>query len=573
MNTMQKRLWSIVCAVAMLCALLPTGLTATAQTEIWNGGTQPFASGDGTAENPYMIMNGAQLAYLGKWILDGKATVGAYYKIGADIYLNDTTNWELWGTADANGNPIAPKNVWTPIGKALEVGTARPFKGYLDGGGHTIYGVYCDYLTRSEQNGLFAAAWDSEITDLHVAESTVIGKSSVGGIAGSFIGTMTSCSFRGTAIGYERVGGLIGSVGSISRVEDCCNNGTVIGIEWNTSTASEGGIGGIVGASSDNVYNCTNLGYVYSQNAACSYVGGIVGKNSSCLAKNCKNRGYVSGYAYVGGISGSGTNIRYSYNSGLVEGYSDVGGIVGSGGAYHSYQVGVVSGVKYVGGIVGRANATQKIENCYNTGIVTGEICVGGLAGSWQSEWHIKNSYNAGTVMGVLIEKENANNIGGLAGSARSPSHVVNCYNVGEVYCEAGTGITPTFNTIYSSSEGNSYYVDTGSDTKYFGTKITAEEATTLSTYVGFDKKIWTIGVAKSGYPAPTLIDVPHREPLLGNMDDNDTVNGMDALLLYAYTSGETELPVSSVLLMNVNGDDDINTLDALLLYKAISGE
>lgn len=91
-------------------------------SNIWNGLiADSFAGGTGTETDPYQITNGAELAYM---LQDNSATVGKYYKLMNDIYLNDVSK-EDWKTNSPN--------VWFKD---------KFFSGHLDGGYHTVYGVY-----------------------------------------------------------------------------------------------------------------------------------------------------------------------------------------------------------------------------------------------------------------------------------------------------------------------------------------------------------------------------------------------------------------------------------------------
>ena len=66
-------------------------IRAVAESMIWNGTTAySYAGGDGSAENPYQIANGAQLAKL----VQETDTTGKYYVLTADIQLNDVRSYE-----------------------------------------------------------------------------------------------------------------------------------------------------------------------------------------------------------------------------------------------------------------------------------------------------------------------------------------------------------------------------------------------------------------------------------------------------------------------------------------------
>ena len=64
---MKKKLLSLLLALCLVMALVPmTVFAEDAQNiNVWDGSTAAaFAGGTGTAEDPYQIANGAQLAYL-----------------------------------------------------------------------------------------------------------------------------------------------------------------------------------------------------------------------------------------------------------------------------------------------------------------------------------------------------------------------------------------------------------------------------------------------------------------------------------------------------------------------------
>ena len=56
-----------------------------------------FAGGSGTEDDPYLISNGSELAYLAQQVNSGNSYENVHFKLTNDIYLNDTTDWELWG--------------------------------------------------------------------------------------------------------------------------------------------------------------------------------------------------------------------------------------------------------------------------------------------------------------------------------------------------------------------------------------------------------------------------------------------------------------------------------------------
>ena len=70
---------------------------------IWDGSIAAgFAGGSGTEDDPYLISNGPELAYLAQQVNSGNRYENVHFKLTNDIYLNDTTDWELWGTTGSS---------------------------------------------------------------------------------------------------------------------------------------------------------------------------------------------------------------------------------------------------------------------------------------------------------------------------------------------------------------------------------------------------------------------------------------------------------------------------------------
>ena len=68
------------------------------RSALWDGSIAAgFAGGSGTEDDPYLISNGSELAYLAQQVNSGNSYENVHFKLTNDIYLNDTTDWELWG--------------------------------------------------------------------------------------------------------------------------------------------------------------------------------------------------------------------------------------------------------------------------------------------------------------------------------------------------------------------------------------------------------------------------------------------------------------------------------------------
>ena len=302
--------------------------TASAAGAPWDGSiATAFSGGDGTsAATAWEISSGAELAFLAQVINAGRGnTANDYYKLAADIYLNNTAGWESW-------DATAPANSWVPIG-----GMTNNFIANFDGSGFVVYGIYINTVSGSQ--GLFGNVMGGEISNLGVEQSYIIGGYYNGGIVGQLNdGSIMDCYNTGVVSGIEGIGGVTG-VAWNGSVTNCFNVGRVAG-----SGADVGGIAGIV--TSGSVINCYNLGTVSAANTG-GRVGGITG-----------SVGY-SGITYYG-------KVVNCYNAGALWG-SNRGGVAGS--VYSGTSV-TNSYFQSVSGSLGVANAV----NINNGGTVTNAI-------------------------------------------------------------------------------------------------------------------------------------------------------------------------------------------------------
>ena len=102
------------------------GVTETENLKVWDGSIADSLSGEGTKESPYLVSNGAELAFA---IKSGGGT-DKFYKLTNDIYLNDIgkVNWTI-GTAVGSYKI----NSWFDNAS---------FEGNIDGNGYVVYGLY-----------------------------------------------------------------------------------------------------------------------------------------------------------------------------------------------------------------------------------------------------------------------------------------------------------------------------------------------------------------------------------------------------------------------------------------------
>ena len=207
--------------------------------------------GKGTANDPYLISNVAQLEYLRDQSNLGSEQVTAHAKLVNDIDL-----------------AYASASSWIPVSKS------NAFAGTFDGNGHCIKNLYSSFY-QGGYVGLFGYVNGATIKNLTVE-----------GVIES------SCSNQGMIAGQ--------SVGA--NFYNCVAKGRI-----NTSGSADyvGGITGWVTRNSPSipvVRSCASYVDIVSTG---TFAGGIIGKsNHSIIMEACANYGNVTGKVNVGGLMG-----------------------------------------------------------------------------------------------------------------------------------------------------------------------------------------------------------------------------------------------------------------------------
>ena len=311
----------------------------------------------------------------------------------------------------------------------------------------------------------------------------VIGKDYTGGICGRSDGDISGCSNSGTINGNIMTGGICGDPIKCD-ITDCNNAGSINGSGntggisgyhqagsiidcYNTGSVTANGNfeGGICGQFSDStntgsILRCYNTGDVHNDYSHITYrnsrglTGGICGRFTGCLIKQCYNTGKTSSYcSYTGGICGKLEKGKVSecYNSGEV--------YAGS------------SSTNYSAGIVAYIEGNGAIEYCYNTAQITGYNKACGLWG-----WSDDSTTNSMT----------------------------NCYNIGEVLCsnQATSGYGSAVG--YSNGQISNVYYDSNVCTASSAAAWakTTEQLTTETAIsdLGFDAEKWSKNTNSAAY-------------------------------------------------------------------------
>lgn len=276
----------------------------------------------------------------------------------------------------------------------------------------------------------------------HARYGNTITASSVGGIAGANLGSISDSYNDGDITGGNYVGGVVGFNNTGGKISNVVNAGDVYG--------SGTSIGGLVGFNSASVEQASNAGAIDGQ----EYVGGLVGKNASgAILENLYNSisATITGVKYVGGIAGLNKGSinatdQLLINEGRVYGHTYVGGIAGSNtGSITNVTNAVLvlrttgENAQYFGGIAGYNNG--RIEGATNNNAVTVENgqYVGGIIGQNDVE---------GQLVGIISNEGDVTggaNVGGVIGQNLKPGILnnefdtrLNIVNAGNVTASDG---------------------------------------------------------------------------------------------------------------------------------------
>ena len=279
------------------------------EIDLWDGtSVSESLSGSGTADDPYLIQSGADLAYIAKVVNDATAGTanfkGQYFKMTKSIDLS---------------------------GKELMIGgytAGKVFHGFFDGNNCAIKGI-------NNSQSLFGMLKDGYIKNLSTyGKVTTTEKKGVAGLV-SFISNATVENVINyvDVTGVQQVAGVVGWLenNTSSFVKNCVNYGTIYATSYQ--------IGGIAGFAKGSISGCRNFGDVTS--TASGYVGGIGGaaKDAKGTRSDCVNYGNIKGTDYVGGCFGmvnSTTTNCYGYGTATAN-TANKGEVVGSGASYLTY--------------------------------------------------------------------------------------------------------------------------------------------------------------------------------------------------------------------------------------------
>ncbi len=436
---------------------------------------------------------------------------------------------------------------------------------------------------------------DSYLNNLENSpQATITGITNVGGIAGVNEGEISADDQlnlvnSGKIHGWENVGGIAGkNSGSIANVNSNIN---LYVIEEATRTALKGNavitpkaqfFGGVTGENVGIITNATNRARVDAAQA--SYVGGIVGRNTSengkvgkLLGMGNSNEGFVIGKNYVGGVIGknevaiTGTDAQSVgiVNSGTVIALAGgAGGIIGENSANITHVIMTNEGEVHgnapaagsreengTGGIIGVNAVGVNISNSSLMNRVNGNVSgvenVGGIIGinhgiitggrDAHNNYYKYQIYNNGTITAFA-----GKNIGGLLGN--NSGTLTAGYNTGVV--DAGQ----------SSNVGGIVGTNSGTLDQVFNSVVTVTKTETGATDANGRKLYnytYTDGGAISG--ASNVGGIVGSNTADGKLSNAYSTTAVAGASNVANIVGNNEGQVSNIYGYAANGNTNVN--------------
>lgn len=494
---------------------------STVTINIWDGSVaSSFASGNGTLQNPYIISDGSELAFLASQleVFDYKDT---HFSLSANIVLNegiikyndeegiiylldDSTYYlkeytnKYYDNKQREGQEVGTINLFP---------TLENFKGYLDGNLNSIYGLYI--TDNKEELGLFTNL-SGDVNNLYVKNSLVYGGVLTGGIASTTTNaTLNNILFDGFVIGQNNATEKISTqIKTNEIIVESNESATIIELsdvplnENYLVTTTLSGEVEITGAKKEEVTIKIN-GEEINEDVFEIDLGNKLLSNVEVLSSSA---------------SLNETKLMFknlNYNIVLAKGTS--------------------------GGIVGKSTSLTTVENIINKATVFGNANSGGLFGVVNDTISINQSYNTGTIntnfVGAglisIIENSNGNinitksyneylnpSTGGLIGLIENNPGVVTLdklfdasdnYSIGSV-TSSSVNITNAYHTSptpLANGEVNGDFIQTTKDnlkTKNLIAELAFTEFVDEEDYLTKPYNVWVYN--EQSYPVLYIDDV-----------------------------------------------------------------
>ena len=338
----------------------------------WDGSVATsFKSGNGTQNDPFIISNGDELAYLST-LLDSNFYQNAFYELSNDIILNNgnfsyENNMVNYNVNNTNYLISENSNIYED-GVINVLNSINNFKGNFNGNYHTIYGLYLS--NNYEKNGLFTNLYGT-VSNLYITNAFVYGGLQEGILASNTTNaTINNVVVNGNVISdvenyhvthdyivddisekldNEEITKLIDIsninydlsniesivlTGNLINESNCnvlINNQVISNGEFSLSLNNLNELSLYLTSNTKAEISITNLTITITSNA--SIAGGLIGSSVNTALNNVINKANVFADNIAGGLIGYSTNnliINNSYNHGNINTNNIAGGLVGN---------------------------------------------------------------------------------------------------------------------------------------------------------------------------------------------------------------------------------------------------
>ena len=272
----------------------------------------PWA-GEGTADNPYVIISRDQLNLLATQVSGGTTYEDTYFVLGSDIAYRHTTDWDDDSSTETNF-------------KGIGHSSSQLFKGYFDGRGHTISGLRMYYEAEDGWFvGLFGYLSGGKVSNVILSDTRITAYYAAGGIAGcAYDALIENCHVTGSVCIHSvvdkscQLGGIIGFAGETCTVSGCVSAARVTAAVTDKCDS----YGGIAGENEGTVKNCLALGVELT--AVKEAYGAIIGKDEGkSLDHNYYSACTVGGTAKASPVGRKFSQYSLTDNDAAVEALRD----------------------------------------------------------------------------------------------------------------------------------------------------------------------------------------------------------------------------------------------------------
>lgn len=342
---------------------------------IWKGNVATkFAWGNGNENEPYLITNGDELAYLAKQVVGGEKYDGKYFQLTNDI--------DLGGLA------------WTPIGN-----TSNSFLGIFDGAGHVIANANINVTslpnTTYDSYGIFGSLGGGnnktiirnvEFSNINV-NITANGTTNRNSNAGIRIGCVAGSLYKNTNV--ENIIVKSSSITDTNAISVYNSNfqlsvGGIIGYIANTASSNTDP-GSNARYNISNCFSNVNISLDATAQVSTSFwggrdgrghyhTGGIVGtiRSQPIWPTNCLYTGDISSNGFIGPIFGAlinNTAFSKSSTFGTIWNGNDAGNVTMNNAYYSEFTAG---GTSFTQTVKSGNSTARKNNTTTNTGYVQG---------------------------------------------------------------------------------------------------------------------------------------------------------------------------------------------------------